>query len=80
MAVATPVNAGVAGVNAGVEADHPRGWTGVTRRKCFRILIDVWGWDGIAVIADIARDRRNRRGRMVNGNGAIPGIWKMKDP
>ena len=52
VAAATPANAGVDRQIAGVENSHPRGWIGVTRRKSFRILIDVWGWGrAIAVIA-----------------------------
>ena len=89
MAIATPGDSGVGRLSTGVETTHPRGWVGVTPRKCFRILIALWGWGReIAVIAvilpqkakfrlsgspNIARDRRDRKGRVVKGEGTRPG-------
>src|SRR5690242_2230066 len=87
MAIATPGDSGVGRLSTGVETNHPRGWVGVTARKCFRILIDLWGRE-IAVIAvippqkakfrlsgspNIARDRRGRKGRIAKGKGTRPG-------
>jgi len=55
------------GTNAGVKLDHNRdcklhlrGWAGVERAKSFSFGVELGG-TGIADIAVIARDRRNRK-------------------